>query len=34
MRAVVSTQWLVVIPHSANEQIPRSRSHASRSGAP
>ena len=34
MRAVVSTQWLVVMPHSANEEIPRSRSHASRSGEP
>ena len=34
MRAVVSTQWLVVMPHSANEEMPRSRSQASRSGSP
>ena len=34
MRAVVSTQWLVVIPQSANEEMPRSRSQPSRSGSP
>src|SRR3954452_13805041 len=34
IRAVVSTQWLVVMPHSAKEAMPRPRSHASRSGAP
>ena len=34
MRAVVSQQWLVVIPHSTNCVIPRSCSHPCRSGSP
>ena len=33
-RAVVSQQWFVVIPQTAIEPIPRSRSHGSSGGSP